>query len=161
MPTSTSLPRKNAAAQFASVGGAAQRPGAACSANVDALRIGAVESLLVTSENRFAVTALDDLLHRPHSWSSRLVFLYGPSGAGKTHLIRQALRAVRKENPRVRIIEITGGEFAARFAEAADERNCAEFRRSLIAAEIFVCEDVACLAARRETQIQLNVVLDA
>ncbi len=46
-----------------------------------------VDPLLVSDENRYAYTALNC-----ESPISRLVYLYGPSGVGKTHLVRHCLK---------------------------------------------------------------------
>src|SRR6516164_7176915 len=79
---------------------------------------------LVLPENRFAcetVASIGDGEPRP-------IFLYGPSGVGKTHLARHAVRLFLTRNPRARVQHLTAGEFAAEFSEASTNRSIPLFQ---------------------------------
>lgn len=66
---------------------------------------------LVVNENKFAWTAIERLKAWPAS-GPQTVYLYGPSGAGKTHLARQFVQDV-KAGATVDVACVTAGELAA------------------------------------------------
>ncbi len=117
--------------------------------------------LLLIQENRSAYRALERFLKTIGQSKPGLLFLYGPSGVGKSHLIAHALRDVSRKRPKLRWQSVTAAEFAARLAEASDAQTLAEFQESFRALDLLVCEDVQHLQRKRETQRQLIACLDA
>ncbi|HEY3968262.1 MAG TPA: DnaA/Hda family protein [Planctomycetaceae bacterium] len=118
-------------------------------------------SFLVLPENRFAFeavsaigeAALGDERPRP-------IFLYGPSGVGKTHLARHAVRSFLARRPDARVEHITAAEFAAEFAEASSRKTIPLFQAATREFHLFVIEDIQALERREQTQIQLLLLCD-
>ena len=111
---------------------------------------------LVLPENRFALEAVSSIGEEP----ARSIYLYGPSGVGKSHLARHAVRLFLARRPQARVEHMTAAEFAAEFAEASSRRTIPLFQTATREFDMFVIEDLQVLDRRRETQGQLLALCD-
>jgi chromosomal replication initiator protein len=111
---------------------------------------------LVLPENRFAFEAVSSIGAVP----PRSIYLYGPSGVGKSHLARHAVRLFLSRQSQARIASLTGAEFAAEFADAASRRAIPLFQSATREYDLLVIEDLHVLDRRRETQVQLLALCD-
>jgi len=111
---------------------------------------------LVLPENRFAFEALTSIGEEP----TRPIYLYGPSGTGKTHLVRHGIRKFVSRNPQARVQNVTAAEFAAEFAAASSRKSIRLFQAATRDFELVVIEDLQTLDRSRETQIQLLALCD-
>src|SRR5579872_2942576 len=111
----------------------------------------ALVPFLVLPENRFAFEAVSPI----GEGTIRPVYLHGPSGVGKSHLVRQAVRHFLTRQPAARVQHLTAGEFAAEFSEASSNRTIALFQSATRDFDLFVLEDLQVLDRRPETQVQL------
>ncbi|MCH7688577.1 MAG: ATP-binding protein [Planctomycetes bacterium] len=118
------------------------------------------EPFLLLKENHFAFAAVEQLGWREQPATQRLVFLSGPAGSGKSHLARQFVRHESSVRPSVRIAHLTAAEFAAEFAEAAENRAIHRFQQSYRSLQTLVLEDIGALVNRFATLQQLCFVLD-
>jgi chromosomal replication initiator protein len=118
-------------------------------------------SFLVLPENRFAYEAIA-AIGDPVSADQRRtpIYLYGPSGVGKTHLARLASRDFLIRQPGARVEHITAAEFAAEFAAAAMEKTIPLFQAATRNFDLFIIEDIQALDRRKQTQIQLLLLCD-
>jgi len=110
------------------------------------------DEFIVLPENRFAYTAIVE--------RSPCVFLYGPSGVGKSHLARIAVEQMLRQQPSAPIQSLNASGFAAEFAGAADAGTIAEFQKSYRRLDLLVLEDIHALESRGETQQQLLAVVN-
>jgi chromosomal replication initiator protein len=118
-------------------------------------------SFLVLPENRFAFEAIEAIGDSVSPDSRRApIYLYGPSGVGKTHLARLAARAFLARQPGARVEHITAAEFAAEFAAAASEKTIPLFQAATRNFDLFIIEDIQALDRRKQTQIQLLLLCD-
>jgi chromosomal replication initiator protein len=118
------------------------------------------EPVLVVKENRLAHGALQRLAQTDREGSLGLVYLYGPSGVGKSHLVRQFVRDAQRQNPKLRLANSTASEFAARFSEAHVNQGQAEVEAQHSALDLLVLEDLAGIQGRTAAQRMLVVILD-
>lgn len=121
----------------------------------------APETFLLLDENAFAHTAVQQLLRCKPNSPARLIYLYGPSGSGKSLLVRYYLRELRAASSRRKIVHFTASEFAAELAEASSESRVADFQKAYWDADVLVCEDIASLENRYESQQQLVSLVDS
>lgn len=118
-------------------------------------------SCLVLPENRFAFEAVFQAVDSPVGDEPRRpIYLYGPSGVGKTHLARHAVRVFLARHPEARVEHITAAEFAAEFAEASSRKTIPLFQTATRDFDLFVIEDLQALERRKQTQIQLLLLCD-
>ena len=104
----------------------------------------ASEPLVLLKENRLAHAA-----NRPSQQVGRrdwLVYLYGPAGVGKSHLVRHFVREARRKTPRREVICETTTEFVEALAQAYTRQDRVEFQTEHTEADLFVLEDVAAVA---------------
>jgi chromosomal replication initiator protein len=106
---------------------------------------------LVLPENRFAFEAISSI----GEGTPRPIFLYGPSGVGKSHLARHAVRLFLTRKPTARVQHLTAGEFAAEFSEASAHQTIPLFQSATRDFDLFVLEDLQVLGLRPATQEQL------
>ncbi len=120
----------------------------------------ATEVFLILKENRFAHAAMHGLDPQNGRRQHSLTYLYGPSGVGKSHLVRQFLRELRRRETAIRLAHVTASQFAADFSEAAVAKSTDVFRRRYRELDLLVCEDLGALENRTESQQQLLLAMD-
>jgi len=118
------------------------------------------EPVLVVKENRLAHGALEQLAQAGREGTFDIVYLYGSSGVGKSHLVRQFVRDVQRQNPKLRLANSTASEFAANLSNAHVNQGHAEFEAQHTALDLLVLEDLAGIQGRTAAQKMLVVVLD-
>jgi len=122
--------------------------------------IGSLEPFLLLPENRFAFTAAERLVSRRRPPADGVAYVYGPSGVGKTHLLRSVFHKISQRSRQRQVAYLTASEFAAQFAEAAQRETIPQFQQHFRTLDVLLCEDVSALENRYETQRQLISVLD-
>lgn len=115
---------------------------------------------LLLPENHFAWHAVERLRTQPPPTLSRLVWLSGLSGMGKSHLARRFARELAIADPTLSIAHLDASSFAAELAEASDAETIPRFQQRFRDLDVFICEDLSALKGRYETQRQLLTVID-
>ncbi|MBS0264252.1 MAG: AAA family ATPase [Planctomycetes bacterium] len=118
-------------------------------------------SFLVLPENKFAWAAIS-AVGEPSAPDERRqsIYLYGPSGTGKTHLAQWAVDRFTASHPQAHIEPVTAREFAANFAEAASKQTIPLFQAATRSYDLLIVEDVHALERRPQSQIQLQFLCD-
>ena len=120
----------------------------------------ASEPFLVLPENRFAYTAVSEWKPRGAGKLWPLLYLYGPSGIGKSHLARHALRLALRQAPDLKTHEISAMQFAGELAAVRFQTGLPEFRGQFADLDLLLVEDLQGLASSAAAQEALVVVLD-
>jgi chromosomal replication initiator protein len=118
------------------------------------------EPLVLLKENRLAHSAAKRLINSHADDEPWLVYLYGPAGVGKSHLVRHFVREARRKAPSRRIVCQTATEFLAALGEAYLRQDRVEFQQHYAEADLFVLEDLAALEGRLPAQRMLISILD-
>lgn len=119
-----------------------------------------LHQFLLLPENRSAHRALENLSKSLQQKRGKRLFLYGPSGTGKSHLISQALLEYRQSKPKIKYRRVTASEFAAQLADASAAGGVPEFQQQYRDLDLLICEDLQALQKRTESQRQLVLCLD-
>ena len=80
------------------------------------------------------------------------LFIWGPSGLGKTHLLYAVTNSIKKNNPNVKIIYKKGEEFTNELVYAIANGTTLSFREKYRSADVLLIDDVQFIAGRESTQ---------
>ena len=112
------------------------------------------DNFVVGPSNRFAHSAAIAVSKTPGQVYNPL-FLYGPPGVGKTHLLYAIANGIRKENPNANIVYIKGDQFTNELIAAIQNGKNIEFRSKYREADLFLIDDVQFIAGRDSTQEEM------
>ncbi|MEM8937540.1 MAG: DnaA/Hda family protein [Pseudomonadota bacterium] len=93
--------------------------------------------------------------------SRELVYLYGPSGFGKTHLLQAICHQWRKDPSRGQSSYITYSNFTNTCVNAVMSKATRAFHKSLLENDLIAVDDIHFLAGKERTQEELLILIDA
>ena len=109
------------------------------------------DSFVVGPSNRFAHGAAIAVSKAPGEVYNPL-FIYGPPGVGKTHLLYAIANGIRKNKPDANIVYIKGDQFTNELIAAIQSGKNIEFRNKYREADLFLIDDVQFIAGKESTQ---------
>ena len=80
------------------------------------------------------------------------LFLYGPSGIGKTHLMYAITNKIREEKPDANIIYIKGEDFTNDMIDSLSKQSMPQFREKYRLCDILMIDDIQFIASKVATQ---------
>ena len=108
------------------------------------------DNFVVGSSNRFAHAAVSVANNPAETYNP--LFIYGPSGLGKTHLLYAIASVVHKNHPSYNIVYIKGDQFTNELIAALQEGRNNEFRNKYRNADLFLVDDIQFIAGKESTQ---------
>ena len=109
------------------------------------------DNFVVGPSNRFAYSAAMAVSKTPGMVYNPL-FIYGPPGIGKTHLLYAIANGIRKTAPETKIVYIKGDEFTNDLIKAIGSGRNIEFRSKYREADLFLIDDIQFIAGKDSTQ---------
>ena len=109
------------------------------------------DNFVVGPSNRFAHGAAMAVTNIPGQVYNPL-FIYGPPGIGKTHLLYAIANGIRKNNPDIKIVYIKGDQFTNELITATGSGKNIEFRSKYREADLFLIDDIQFIAGKESTQ---------
>ena len=109
------------------------------------------DNFVVGPSNRFAHGAAIAVSNIPGQVYNPL-FIYGPPGVGKTHLLYAIANGIRKQKPDANIVYIKGDQFTIELIAAIQSGKNIEFRSKYREADLFLIDDVQFVAGKESTQ---------
>ena len=109
------------------------------------------ENFVVGPSNRFAHGAAIAVTNNPGQVYNPL-FIYGPPGVGKTHLLYAIANGIRKGKPDANVVYIKGDQFTNELIDAIKGGKNIEFRNKYREADLFLIDDVQFIAGKESTQ---------
>ncbi len=109
------------------------------------------ENFIVGSSNKFAHAACLAVADRPAQAYNPL-FIYGPSGLGKTHLLYAITNELKKKIGNVRVIYIKGEDFTNQMIDSLSRQAMNEFRDKYRSCDVLLIDDIQFIAGKNSTQ---------
>lgn len=112
------------------------------------------ETLAVSESNRLAFVSAEQVAKNPGS-SYNPLFIYGPVGVGKTHLMQAIANEVYRADPNRKIVYITSEEFTNEVVEAIRSNDTARMKKRFRSASLLIIDDVQFIAGKDRVQEEL------
>ena len=109
------------------------------------------DNFIVGSSNKFAHAACVAVAKMPAKNYNPL-FIYGPSGIGKTHLLYAITNYLREQNPNVKVIYIKGEDFTNQMIECLSRQAMPEFREKYRDCDVLLIDDIQFIGGKVSTQ---------
>lgn len=120
--------------------------------------LASLESFVVGDNNRVAHAAARALESRLGFVSP--LYLHGPTGCGKTHLLEGIAQAVRRGARQRRVISLSAEQFTSYFLEALQGSGLPMFRRKYRDVDLLLVDDVQFFAGKKATLVELQHTMD-
>lgn len=109
------------------------------------------ENFIVGNTNKFAHAACLAVAQRPASDYNPL-FIYGPSGLGKTHLMSAVVNEIKKKKADLRVLYIKGDDFTNQMIENIANGEMYKFHERYRNCDILLIDDIQFIAGKETTQ---------
>ena len=116
------------------------------------------ENFVVGPSNRFAHGAAVAITNNPGEVYNPL-FIYGPPGVGKTHLLYAIANGIRRGNPEAKVVYIKGDQFTNELIDAIKSGKNMEFRNKYRMADLFLIDDIQFIAGKESTRKNFSIPL--
>jgi chromosomal replication initiator protein len=110
------------------------------------------ENFVSGKSNQLAFAACHQVAEKPGSTGHNPLFIYGPTGLGKTHLMHSVGNAVLKANPSARILYITSERFVGDFVTALQRDLMNDFKRLYRSLDVLLIDDIQFFAGKGGSQ---------
>jgi chromosomal replication initiator protein len=111
--------------------------------------------------NRLALESALRLARGELGAGARLLYVHGPCGTGKTHLAQGVAAMIRQREPVATVRAVTAEAFANEYIGAVRGKRVEAFHRAYRTADVLIIDDLAALADKEGTQLELQRTLDA
>ena len=106
---------------------------------------------------RKVLTQLGASQHNP-------LFLYGPTGLGKTHLMQAVGNALLQAKPNARVMYMTSESFVQDFVSSLQKGKVEEFKKNCRSLDLLLVDDIHLLAGKEASMVEFfytfNALLD-
>lgn len=125
-------------------------------------QIATAELFVPLEEQSFASAALLRLnnRYRPAPVTGGLTYLSGPEGVGKSFLARNALREIRRQQPKLVCMIASADELSEMLEIADKQQSLADALEPFSRLQILVCDDLQLLEGLPERQVLLLELVD-
>lgn len=121
------------------------------------------ENFIVGDSNKFAHAAclavankfsVSDSAESAYSLQKQYnpLFIYGPSGLGKTHLLYAVMNRIYENEPSAKIVYVKGEDFTNQLVDSISLGTCEQFRNKYRKASILLIDDIQFIAGKPSTQ---------
>lgn len=121
------------------------------------------DNFAVSGSNQLAFTAASTVAKHVGTFYNPL-FIYGPVGVGKTHLMHALANAVYQHSPDKKIIYITSEEFTNEVIEAIRTNSTSQMKRRFRSALLLLIDDIQFIEGKEKVQEELfhtfNILID-
>ena len=110
-------------------------------------------NFIICPSNRLAHAAAVSVAQNPGKTYNPL-FVYGPTGVGKTHLIQAIGRALLDTDPEKKVLYLTTENFLNDLVQSLQTNRMREFREKYRKLDLLIIDDIQQISNARETQTE-------
>lgn len=110
-----------------------------------------LENFVVGGTNNLAYAAAQAVVQNPGT-SYNPLFVYGPSGVGKTHLMQGIGNAILKKNPHAKLVYASSERFTTDFVDSLQSRRSGDFRHKYRNCDVLLIDDIQFISGKDSTQ---------
>lgn len=110
------------------------------------------ENYCISASNKVAQSIGEAIANDPKLKTFNPLFVFGPCGVGKTHLIQAIGIRVKERDPRMRVLYITARLFQDQFTSAVLRSKLNEFIRFYQSIDTLIIDDIQDLIGKDKTQ---------
>jgi chromosomal replication initiator protein len=105
------------------------------------------ENFIEGGSNKFARAACWRVANNPFNEYNPL-FIYGPSGVGKTHLMYAVINEMKRQNPGVRVVYTKGDDFINNMVEHITHKTMSAFHDFYRGCDVLLIDDIQFIAGK-------------
>ncbi len=120
-------------------------------ANLHSYKEYTFDTFVVGKSNEFARAAAMSVANNPSKEYNPL-FIYGPSGLGKTHLLCAIIDRISKNFPDYKIVSVKGEDFTNQMIDSISRGITSEFRDKYRKSDVLLIDDIQFIAGKDSTQ---------
>lgn len=109
------------------------------------------DNFIIGSFNELAHAAAMSVLKNPGR-SYNPLFLYGPSGVGKTHLLQALGNELLKTNPKYKVLYIPSEKFTNELITSLQNQEINKFKEKYKQIDLLIVDDIQFLSGKEKTQ---------
>ena len=109
------------------------------------------DNFIVGSSNKFAHAACTAVAAHPAKNYNPL-YIYGPSGLGKTHLMSAIVNEITRKNPKAVVLYVKGDDFTNEMIEFMTNKDMATFHNKYRKCDILLIDDIQFIGGKKSTQ---------
>ncbi len=110
------------------------------------------ENYCESMSNKLARSIGEAIANNPKCKTFNPLFIFGPTGVGKTHLIQAIGIRIKETNPHSRVLYITARLFESQFTAAAIRGKINEFINFYQSIDVLIIDDIQDLMGKLKTQ---------
>ena len=110
-----------------------------------------LENFVVGTTNNLAYAAAQAIVQNPGT-SYNPLFIYGPSGVGKTHLMQAIGNALLSKNPNSKLVFASSERFMVDFVESLQTKRMGDFRQKYRNCDLLLLDDVQFFSGKESIQ---------
>ena len=122
------------------------------------------DSFVIGPQNRFSHAAAVAVSQAPAKQYNPL-FIHGPVGLGKTHLMQALAQEIKRRNPGFKVLYISSEKFTNQLITAIQTRSTQQFRNKYRTLDLLLIDDIHFIAEKEATQEEFfhtfNTLYDA
>ena len=118
------------------------------------------ENFIVGSSNKLAHAACLAVAHSPATAYNPL-YIWGPSGIGKTHLMYAIKNEIAKNDPTLKCIYVKGEDFLNEVVEAIRVQNTHAVREKYRTVDVLFIDDIQFIMGKQATQLEFFHTFDS
>lgn len=118
------------------------------------------DNFIVGSSNKYAHAACTAVARTPAKDYNPL-FIYGPSGLGKTHLMSAVVNEIKRKKPDTKVVYIKGEDLTNQLVESLSKHDMQNFRNKFRNCDILLIDDIQFIAGKTSTQEEFFHTFDA